>query len=386
MFFIVACGKNDIKEKKKDKVELPDVEISDNFNMNLIKLTRRKQNYLISPYSIEIALNMLNDGANEKTKEEISRVLPDRKINDVSIKNRIKIANALFIKDEYKNKVKDEYKNELERTYDSEILYDKFKTPDVINDWVNKKTDGMITKILDKIDPDFAIGLANAVAIDVNWASEFECTSTTKEEFTKVDNKKIDVEMMHKSYKSGGFKYLKSSDATGIIIPYKSYDKKTGEEDYQNGSYLEFIGILPNESVEDYIVNLTEDKLNGLIDSGKPASNKYQINLSLPRFKYEYEIPNFKEVLMGMGIKSAFSENEADFSNIIHKKDMKNNLYIGDAIHKTYIDLNEKGTKAAAVTFFGLNSAMMIEDEKEEVDIKFNKPFIYIIIIFWCCV
>ena len=372
-------SKNTDKNGGNENPGVPDVKYTNNFNIDLIKVTRRDKNYLISPYSIEVALNMLSEGANNNTKKEIKKIIPDRNINDVSIKNKVKIANALFVKDSYKDKVKKNFKDILTKNYNSEILYDEFKTPDVINNWVNKKTDGMIKKILDDMDPDFAIGLANAIAIDVKWASEFECSNTTKEKFTKNDGKKINVEMMHNSYEYGA-KYLKSNDATGIIIPYQSYNKKTGEIDYEDGTNLEFIGILPNTDVESYISSLDINKLNKLIDSGKKSSRKYEINLSLPRFKYEYEVPNFIDILKDMGINDAFDFGKADFTSILDKKDMKSNLYVSDAIHKTYIDLNESGTKAAAVTYFGMKDmAAILEEEKETVEIKFNKPFVYMI-------
>ena len=262
----------------------------------------------------------------------------------------------------------------------AEVLYDSFKTPDVINDWVNEKTDGMIKEIMDYIDPDFVLGLANALAIDVEWESPFECNATTDNEFTKADGSIMDVEMMHNSYDYSGVYYLKTKDATGIILPYQDYNKKTGKVDYENGSSLEFVGILPEDDVDSYISSLTSEKLNKLFDSAKSSSSSYEINLSLPRFKYAYSVPNFIDILKALGIKDAFSFDDADFTGIMKKEDMKENLYVSQAIHKTYIDLNEKGTKAAAVTFFGFkDTAMPFEEEKETVYVKFNKPFVYMI-------
>ena len=369
-----------IDKKKEKKPEIPQITKTNNFNIDLIKTTKRDSNYLISPYSIEIALNMLSVGANNNTKKQIEDVLPDRTINDVSIKNRVKIANALFVKDTYKNKITKEFSNTLVNNYNSEILYDKFSKPDVINNWVDKHTDGMIKKLLDYMDPDFVLGLANAIAIDVEWDTSFECNRTTEAEFTKQDNEKINVEMMHNNYDSSEYKYLKNEEATGIIIPYNTYNSKTGKADYNGDKNLEFVGILPSNDVSTYINNLTEDKLNNLFDSARSGSSKFEILLSLPRFKYSYEVPNFKEILINMGIKDAFSSEKADFTNIMKKDDMRNNLHVSEAIHKTYIDLNEKGTRAAAVTYFGLKDmAAPLQEEKETVSIKFNKPFIYMI-------
>lgn len=378
--FITGCGKKKIGKRPDVNIEVPEVNYTGDFNIDLIKTTKRDKNYLVSPYSIEIALNMLKEGANGNTRKEIEDLITDRKINDVSIKNRVKIANAIFIKDTYKNKVKKDYSNLLVKNYNADIVYDKFQNPDVINKWVNDKTDGMIKGILQFIPEDFVLGLANALAIDVEWDEPFDCSQTQSNVFTKEDGEEIDVEMMHKTYDYSTAKYLSSKDAKGIVISYESYNKKTGEVDYENGRSLEFVGILPEKGIDEYIDSLTTEKIDNLIDSGKYASSKFEINLSLPRFKYAYDVPNFIDVLKALGIKDAFDSKNADFTNIMKKEDMKANLYVSDAIHKTYIDLNEKGTKAAAVTYFGLkDSAAIMPEEKESVSIKFNKPFIYMI-------
>ena len=353
-----------------------------NFNIRLIKEVNKnqKENYLISPYSIEIALNMLKDGANNNTKKEIEDLVGTRRIQDVSVKDRISIANAAFIKNDYKKYVLDNYYNNLKDKYNSEILYDNFYTPKVINDWVNNKTNGMINKILDEIDKDFVLGLANALAVDVEWKSLFECTKTNKKEFTKIDNSKIEVEMMNQTFETKEYKYLENDNAKGIIIPYDRYDEE-GEREPTNGNNLEFIGILPNKDVDNYIDNLTNEEIDNLLKTEKKASDKLHINLSLPRFRYDYELNDFKEILKNLGIKDAFDENKADFTNIMERNEEIRNLYVGTAIHKTHIDLNEKGTKAAAVTFFGLMKATSayVPAEPKIINIEFNKPFIYII-------
>ena len=373
---IQTIKRNSNKENNTSNIEYTEQD----FNIKLIKEVNKtnKTNYLISPYSIEIALNMLKVGAKGNTLKEIENLIGNRKINDVTIKDRVSVANAAFIKNEYKEYILDSYINTLNNNYNSELLYDNFKTPKVINDWVNNKTNGMIDKILDDIDKEFVLGLANALAIDVEWNTHFECTSTSGKKFTKNDGNSYEVEMMHKILEDKSSKYLKNDNATGVIISYKNYNSKTGEENSKNDNTLEFIGILPNDNIDNYIDNLTDDELNNLLSSAKIANNNFSINLSLPRFKYDYEIEDFINVLKNLGINNAFDKEKADFSNIISKN--IESLYVGEAIHKTHIDLNEKGTKAAAVTYFGTYKATSREPkEKEIVNIEFNKPFIYII-------
>ncbi len=356
------------RKKMENEKQTMEVKITGDYNTDIIKASYAQsvnKNYLISPYNIEIALNMLREGADGNTKDEIDKVIGNRKINDVSIKDKLKIANGVFIKNIYQNAVKEDFMNTLDSKYKAEVLYDEFETPDVINNWVKEKTNGMIEKLLDNMDKDFVLGLASALALDVEWTNAFECNNTISEEFTRVDNSKMNTEMMHQSYNSNA-KYIKSDEVEGIILPYKA------DSDVE----LEFVGIIPNTSVNEYIKELTTDKINSLFNNTKLATSKLHIDLSLPRFTYGSGIDNFIEVLKELGINEAFNPVKANFKNMI---EIDKNVYVDTAIHKTKIELNEKGTKAAAVTYFGTRAYGMLPEDYETIDIKFNKPFIYMI-------
>ena len=351
--------------QNKEASEDISTEVSD-FTTRIIKQSFKSENYLISPYSIETALNMLNVGAQGETKKELEKVVTPRKIN-ISNKN-IKIANALFIKSIYDNVIENSFKKELKEKYNSEILYDEFKTPNVINTWVDKSTDGMIKKVIDTISEDFVLGLANAIAIDANWSSQFECNYTTSEKFTRLPGKSMSVEMMHQTYNYDA-KYFIGDDYKAVLLPYQEN--------------LEFIGILPNRSVENYINKFNVNSLNEDIERFEDTNPKKRLVLSIPRFSYEYSLDDFKNILISLGIKSAFNSEKADLTSIISRENLEkngmNNIYISDAVHKTYIDLNEKGTKAAAVTYFGIKTSGAYVEDYDEVKIEFNKPFVYII-------
>lgn len=360
------------KEPNNKKEEEMQKELTSNYNIDLIKKFHEfnnDKNLLISPYNIEIALNMLRDGSLGKTKEELDNLLGNRKINDLQVKNQIGIANGVFIKNEYKNSVKSSYYNILKTKYNSDIIYDEFITPDKINNWVKEKTNDMIDKILDSIDKDYVMGLASALAIDVKWLSSFDCSNTRGEEFTKLNNEKINTEMMHQTFKTNAYKYISTTDAEGIIIPYMTEDNSHIE--------LEFVGILPNNGINNFVNGLSKNSLDTLLNSTREASDKVHLNVSLPRFKYDYNADQFIDILKALGIKNAFDPDKADFKEMI---EISENVYVGEAIHKTYIELNEVGTKAAAITYFGMfkNSAI-IEKNYEEININFNKPFVYMI-------
>ena len=358
----------------------------DKFSLKLIKevhQSNNKNNYLISPYSIEMALSMLRDGSSGNTLAEIDKAIGKKQFHDIIIKDHVGVANGLFIKNKYQSVIKKDYIQQLHTNYRSELLYDEFKTPQVINDWVNRKTNGMIKKVVNHIDDDFVLGLANALAIDVDWYTPFECDSTNGDIFYKIDKSQYKTEMMYHTFDSKEYKYLKDDNATGIVLPYEKYDKETGQVD-ERGEGLEFIAILPNGDIDHYISHLNDKVLDQFITSGKKASNNYEIRLSIPRFSYDYDLGNFKDILRNIGIQDAFDEVKADFTKMMSRDDMEKNdivnLYVSDAIHKTHIDLNEKGTKAAAVTYFGIKSAGAIgSKEPKYVSIEFNKPFIYMI-------
>ena len=362
-----------ITSSRKRRERMNEEKIMDtSFTTSIIRKFNKfdgNKNYLISPYNIEIALNMLRDGAVGKTKDELDQVLGNRVINDLKEKDKIGIANAVFIKDIYKNDVKKSYYDTLNSKYKADVIYDEFIKPDKINNWVKEKTYGMIPKILNQMNKDYVLGLASALAIDVKWLNNFECTSTTEEEFTKLNNSKIKVEMMHKTLDTNSFKYIDEEDIKGIVLPYEEMDNKNID--------LEFIALLPKEDLNTFINTLTKDKLDNILSKEKEASKKVHVNLSIPRFKYDYDAENFIDILKELGIKEAFDPDNANFKNMI---EIPENVYVGEAIHKTHIELNELGTKAAAVTYFGMFKATgIMEKDYKEIDIKFNKPFIYLI-------
>ena len=349
----------------------PKVDNDKDFNLNIFKKTNEKEegNFLISPYSIYSALQMVRDGAEGDTYNQIAKMIGSEKKSPLS-NEYVHIANAMFIKDQYKEAVESSYTNGLKNNYKAELLFDSFDTPAVINNWVKTNTKDMIEKVVDDIDKDFVLGLANAIAIDVKWESEFMCSTTLESDFTRLDGTKMKIEMMHQSYEHGT-KYIESDKAKGVIIPY------------QEATNLEYVAILPNEDLNDYINNLTTEELDKLDSSARQANNGLNIVVSLPRYTNEYTYDGFAATLKDMGMKDAFSPSSANFTNIISKDNMKKydigNLYISQAVHKTYIELNEAGTKAAAVTFFGFDKATAITKQPEYIYMNFDRSFMYMI-------
>ena len=336
------------------------------FDYKIIKKVNSgyNENYLVSPLSMGFALSMLNEGAYGVTREEIDNLLGNYQLLSVNnIKDRIGIANALFINNIYKKEINKEYKDILESRYGAELIYDNFNGPKTINNWVNKKTFKMIPKTLDRLDNSNILVIVNTIAIDLEWKKAFEKDNTRKQDFTLADGTKMDSAMMHES---NNVTYIKSDKAQGIIKDYKSYDEE---------SDLEYIAILPNGDINEYINNFDSEEFDKLLSSVRYADGKsLTVNYGLPKYTYDFNYKNFKNDLISLGMESAFNE-KANFSNISETVGM----YVDQAIHKTHIEVSEKGTKAAAVTAITTKEFSAAIDNSEVININYDKPFIYII-------
>ena len=336
------------------------------FDYEMIHLVNSEDdNYLISPLSIAYALSILKEGALEETKVQIENALGNYNLGkNTTFEERIGIANALFIKEDKRNDVKEEYINNIKNNYDADVLFDEFNTPDVINNWASEKTYRMINNVVDNIDEYFVLGIMNALAIDVDWKIKFDGSSTYKKDFHNYNNTTSTVDMMNIE---NSFTYIENNNAKGIIKEYEKY----GDNE------LEFIAILPNGDLKEYINKFNKDELNSLLSNKKEASENLDLHLTIPKFSYDYTYESFKNDLIKLGITDVFDDQKSNLKNII-KDNVNYNVYVSDAIHKTHIELNENGTKASAITYFGVY-ANSISLEKEKINISFDKPFLYII-------
>ena len=375
LFLILNC------KNKNETIKPLDDGDNTSFDYKIINEVNKKykQNYMISPLSMAYALSIVDIGASSNTKKEIDNLLGNYKlIKDLNIKDRINLANALFIKNKYKNDIRNSFINTIKDNYDSDVLFDDYETPDVINNWVKEKTYNMIPSIIDRLNDSFVLGIANAIAIDVEWERKFECQSTRSEDFTLKDKTKMKTAMMHSS---NDVVYFESNDAKGIIKDYVSYDKKTGKQVYEkndNTISLEYIAILPND-LDSYMKDFSKEKLNNTIKNKQTPNSDLKIYLALPKYTYDFNYKDFKKSLIDLGMRDAFNGDSAEFKNILEDKS-KIEIYISDAIHKSHIELSENGTKAAAVTAFMMAETTAYNPKQPKIiNITFDKPFIYII-------
>ena len=368
---INQTSQNTIRQGSTGNLEITNqTKFVGDFTTKFLQIENNKRNMVYSPLSIKYALNMLKEGAKGNTKSQIESVignLPMSKYN--SIEKVMSFANGMYVRDWYEKYIIKDYKNTLMGKYNAEIKYDKFESAKNVNKWIEDKTLGIIKDMLeDNIvqDPDTKVLLINALAIDMEWESSFECADTTGSEFKLVDGNIMNATTLKKTTSSENITYYKDNNITALTMPLRKY------EDTQ----LEFTAIMPNENLEEYINTFTMEKFNDIMKKSNSASTpKAGIDIKIPKFKFDYNL-KLKDDLIKLGITDAFDEFKADFTNISNSQD---GLWVDDVLHKADIEFSEEGVKAAAVTVLIMKDSYMMIRENEPVEIKFDKPFLYVI-------
>lgn len=324
-----------------------------------------KENVLISPLSILIALAMTESGAEgntaeaflrffggEMTEEELQTLLPAY-ISELPSDEKctFKFADSIWLRDSLT--VKQEFVEKNTAAYRAEIRSAAFNddTKEMINAWVKEKTDGMIDGIIDSVAPEALMYLINALVFDAEWQNIYNDREISDVYFTNADGSRVRVSGMF----SDEQRYFEDNDCCGFLKNYA-------------GGRFSFMAVLPKEAAHfnEFVRAFDERKLLTLMMTAGKESCKAMI----PKFKTEYA-SLLNDVLGRMGLSEAFSA-EADFSRMADE-----HIAIGEVIHKTYMEVDERGTKAGAVTAV-MMKAMAMPVPKPEV--LLNRPFLYAII------
>ena len=329
------------------------------------------ENTLISPLSVLCALAMTANGANGETREQMEAIL-GMSAEELNVylyaymnalpqgnKYKLHLANSVWFSDEKGFAVDRDFLQTNADYYGADVyqaLFDNRTLRD-INRWVKKETDGMIPEILDRIPSNAVMYLVNALAFEAEWAEIYEKKQVKDGTFTKEDGTEQAVKMMHDS---GSFRYLEDEKATGFMR-------------YYNGGKYAFVALLPIEgvSVSEYVGSLDGAALHALLSEAKFAS----VNTAIPKFEAEYQA-EMSEILKSMGMPLAFDEDQADFSGL--GTHTSGNIYMNNVIHKAFIQVGEKGTKAGATTVIEMtNKAADIGETKQVI---LDRPFVYMLV------
>jgi len=364
----------EIEEPVEVKEPVPVVQNYSNFDLSFVKMENNKKNMLYSPLSIKYALKMLQQGASSNTLVEIKKVIDNLNISKYqSIKDVLSLANGLVMRDEYYNKVNRDYISKLNIDYNADIIKDEFESAENVNQWIETRTLGIIKDMLtDDMfeDKDTQMLLINALAIDMEWAEQFDFDDTYGGPFYKDDGEKMTATTMSNTFYDNNLKYYIDNAVTTITLDLKRY----------NEIQFEFIAVMPNENLSGFIEKVSEEQINNFYNKLKSASQiKDGVILEIPKFIFSYDL-NLKDDLKNLGIQDAFDKYKADFSGMTMEVYENEKLHVSDALHKAEIEFTEKGIKAAAVTLIRMNAPTSTGYERTDpLLIKINKPFMFMI-------
>ncbi len=341
------------------------------FAADLFKKVAKGKSAFISPLSALTALQMAANGAASETAEEMQKVLggelSTEQLNQElfnyyeSLRNTeyasLKCANSVWMTDDEHFSVNRRFVNITNDTFRAALVcapLAKDSTVDAINDWCDKTTDGMIPKLLEygDLDPNTVMVLLNSLSFDGIWDAQYS-DDMCKEKTFHGETRDTAVKMMLTRHNG----FISGEHETGFVLCFKRFA-------------YGFAAIMPEEgmSIEEYLASLDGEKLASLLNYSYD-----DVMTGLPEFSFDWS-GSLKDVLIEMGVEQAFLP-EADFSQL-GVMDDGTNIFIGDVYQKTRIEVDQSGTRAAAITEVGMAGGVF-NPEYEEVIL--DRPFVYVI-------
>ena len=333
-------------------------------------------NVMISPASIMMALDMVAAGAKGESLKQLTDLfaagqgpltqqayaadLMD-KINgskDISFK----CANAVWANSKLLgNSVNTDYVDYIQDTFLSEYTLTEFdkQTPGEINAWIDEHTDHMIEKAVNDLDPATVMVLVNAIAFDAKWETGYDDFDIYEDDFYAADGSTQEATYLRDVTSA----YYETEKATGFIKAYE-------------GGQYGFLVILPSDesmNANEFAKNFTAEDYERFINS---VSYEYEVHSIMPEFKYDYEF-YVNDTLKNLGCTDIFDCASADLSGIAG---MPGDLYVSKVFHKTHIEVDSKGTKAAAVTVVSVDLACEPSIVANYKNVTCNRPYVYAIV------
>lgn len=314
------------------------------------------ENRVISPVSLTAALAMAAEGAREETLQEILDALDAQNLDALrkAMPESIQSANALFSRPELE--LEEAYLETLKNDYSAQRFPIDAQVVEKVNDWVRENTNGLIDSLLSEApDPQTALLLINAVALDAKWAYPFMAEATQEADFHTASGD-VKVQMMQQTQT---FDYLERDGMQMVCLPYE--DGK-----------LEMWVILPSESgdLAQALEALEAQGLSALTQDAQP----YEVTLSLPKMDLSDE-NGLRQSLIALGIERAFSPDAAQFEGICARE----KLYIDEILQKARIQVDEEGTRAAAATVVIARTTSIMPDV-QRVEMRVDRPFAFAIV------
>ena len=335
-----------------------------------VKESGEQENILISPTSIELAMGMVQNGANGDTLDQMEDVLNHGlSIDDMNsafkdISDRLEssgdvnwnIANSVWYKGDGSSTPKSDFIQKTNDWYDAEVFPAPFDDSTVmaINGWVSKETSGMIPQIISDISPNDRMCLINAIAFEGEWEFSYSDDQIRENQiFTNADGSESSVTTLYSEEND----YFELENGIGFLRPYA-------------GGQYSFFAILPDEGVS------TADYIEGLINSDADLADALKnttsgnVLVTIPEFSTDYAT-EMNKTFIDMGMDIPFDGERADFSNMADCP-----LFISQVIHSTHMELNREGTRAAAATAVMMTCLGDAPRQTYKI-IDLDRPFVY---------
>ena len=375
---LASCHKGTTVQPNKGKdltlnaTQLQQASADNTFSLNLFKTVSagnpNSNNLFMSPLSVSIALGMTSNGAKGETLTAMQNTLDFKNFTQDQVNSyyktlitqmpeldpntTLKIANSIWYRQSFN--VLPQFIQTESTNYKATVQALDFANPssvNTINNWVSNQTSGKITKIVQSISPDDMMILINAIYFKSSWASKFDPANTTKQPFTLANNSQVQTDFMLGS--AMACNVSNNTDANLVELPYS------------NNKYSMVI-VMPNggKSVNDIAAEMDSTTWQ----SWASRLGASEANITMPKFQFSYAV-NLNNPLSTMGMGVAFSPL-ADFSNI----NGFGGLQITAVNHKAFVDVDENGTTAAAVTSVVIGVSAILNQQ-----ITIDHPFIFVI-------
>ena len=343
------------------------------FGLDLLKTARQEgEGTLLSPLSAALALSMAANGADGETLDQFREVLGDGaslEALNVSCSALMKlygglggstecsIANSLWTDPE--GRMQEDFVGRCSGIFDAQVFQEDLSAPVIVpalNSWVSDHTAGMIPQIIQRPFGEGAAALmVNALYLKNTWAAKFDPSDTVTRDFTRADGAAEPLDFLQ--HFSRSLTYLQSGSDEGVLLPY-------------DDGRLGFLAVLPDGELDSWLETLDGDTLPALL----AAAEEERVLLRLPKFEAEWG-GELSDALAAMGLETAFDSGRADFSALGTAPDGP--LYVSSVVHKARIEVNEKGTEAAAATVVEVEDAAAPTDYRELV---LDRPFCYAVV------
>lgn len=350
------------------KTAMPVVEASNEFGLDLLGLVAKgsdKPNVLISPLSLQICSALLLESAKGPEREEMKTALGLGSVSDADMgalfetltdallsdpERPLNVANAVWLT--VPVPVEKPFADRIAQHYDGEI--GQSAGPDdamaAINAWVDEQTNGMIPKLLDHVDPEELVFMLNAVAFEARWQHEFRESNTQAAPFTTLSGGKVQARLMSDKLKASE---AQEEEYAGVRMDYL-------------GKRFSMAAFLPHEGKTPLDVLETIRK-RGFVEVLK-AFHGSEVVVRFPKFRWEDD-HKLNATLQALGVRKAFEHlDQSPLSPQLAK-----GMFLSRVLQKTFIDVDEKGTRAAAATAGPTAASIAME-------LTFDRPFLYAII------